>query len=244
MCDNARNFVGAKRELDELRTLFLSQQFQEQAIKVASDDKIVFKFIPARSPNFGGLWEAAVKSFKTLFKRSIGTRILLHDEMQTVLLQIEAILNSRPLTPISNDPADFEALTPGHFLIHRPLTAIPEPNLDNVPENRLAVWQRTQQFTQRLWKRWSEQYLSDLQNRTRWMRQRENLTVGSMVVLKDENLPPLKWQLGRVAELHPGSDGNIRVITVRTKDGSYRRGISKICVLPIRDNSKLSPEET
>ncbi|XP_058811088.1 uncharacterized protein LOC131675984 [Topomyia yanbarensis] len=193
MCDNARNFVGAKRELDELRKLFNNQQFQEQAIREASEDKIDFKFIPARSPNFGGLWESAVKSFKTLFKRTIGTRSLLHDEMLTVLVQIEAILNSRPLTPVSNDPADFEALTPGHFLIHRPLTAIPEPNLESIPEGRLAAWQRNQQFLQQLWKRWSEQYLSDLQNRTRWMRRKENLAIGTMVVLKDENQPPLKW---------------------------------------------------
>lgn len=243
MCDNAKNFVGARRRLDELAQLFEQQQFQEAVIRRTVEDSIDFRFIPARSPNFGGLWESAVKSFKTLFKRTIGTRSLVYDQMQTVLAQTEAILNSRPLTPISNDPDDFEALTPGHFLVHRPLTAIPEPNLCQIPENRLSAWQLMQAFTQRLWKKWSEQYLSNLHNRTKWTRQRNNIVVGTMVVLKEDNLPPLKWQLARVTDVHPGSDGNIRVVTVRTKDGSYRRAISKICVLPIRDNISLVEEE-
>ncbi|XP_062703581.1 uncharacterized protein LOC134286035 [Aedes albopictus] len=236
MCDNGTNFVGARRKLDELAQLFASQQFTDAVLRQTIEDRIEFRFIPARSPNFGGLWESAVKSFKTLFKRTIGTRSLEYDRMQTVLAQTEAILNSRPLTPISNDPDDFEALTPGHFLIQRPLTAIPGPDLGGVPENRLSAWERMTEFTQRLWKKWSEQYLSNLHNRTKWTRQRNNIAVGTMVVLKEENLPPLKWQLARVTEVHPGSDGNIRVVTVRTKDGSYQRAISKICVLPIRDN--------
>ncbi|XP_055627216.1 uncharacterized protein LOC129769151 [Toxorhynchites rutilus septentrionalis] len=243
MCDNATNFVGARRELDELCTLFNNQQFQRTISAEAAESNIDFRFIPARSPNFGGLWESAVKSFKTLFKRTIGTHTLLYDEMQTVLTQIEAVLNSRPLTPVSNDPNDYEALTPGHFLIQRPLTAIPEPDLDDIPVNRLSAWQRTQYFMQCLWKKWSAQYLSNLQNRTKWTKERDNLTAGTMVLLKDENLPPLKWQLGRVVELHPGSDGNIRVVTVRTREGIYRRAISKVCILPIRDNINASSEE-
>ncbi|XP_055645590.1 uncharacterized protein LOC129782412 [Toxorhynchites rutilus septentrionalis] len=237
MCDNATNFVGAKRELQELRKLFNDQQFQETVMKDAVEKEIEFKFIPARSPNFGGLWESTVKSFKTLFKRTIGTHILKYDEMVTILAQIEGILNSRPLTPLSNDPDDFEALTPGHFLIHRPLTAISEPGLQGIMENRLSAWQKVQRYVQSMWIKWSEQYLSNLHNRTKWTRQKDNIAVGTMVVLKEDNTPPLKWHLGRVTEIHAGPDGNVRVVTVRTKYGSFRRAISKICILPIRDNT-------
>ncbi|XP_065089275.1 uncharacterized protein LOC135710594 [Ochlerotatus camptorhynchus] len=99
MCDNAKNFVGAKRELEQLRKLFISQEFQDSVTRDAANDNIEFRFIPARSPNFGGLWESAVKSFKTLLKRTIGSRSLLYDEFQTLLTQIESVLNSRPLTP-------------------------------------------------------------------------------------------------------------------------------------------------
>ncbi|XP_055543756.1 uncharacterized protein LOC129729270 [Wyeomyia smithii] len=243
MCDNAKTFLGARRELDELAKLFCAQQFQEAVIKEASNDSIEFKFIPARSPNFGGLWEAAVKSFKTHFKKTIGTRNLTYDEFVTVLVQIEACLNSRPLTPLSSDPNDLAVLTPGHFLVQRPLISIAEPNLEEIPENRLSLWQRSQSFVQTIWKKWSTQYFSDLHNRTKWTRRRDNLRIGTMVLLKEENLPPLRWMLGRVTQVHTGSDGCVRVATVKTKDGVYQRGISKICVLPIRDNQPLAESD-
>ena len=243
MCDNALNFVGARRELSELHRLFRNQQFQESVAESAEEDEIEFRFIPARSPNFGGLWEAAVKSFKGHFKRTVGSKILPHDAMHTAIVQIEAILNSRPLTPVSSDPMDFEALTPGHFLIQRPLTAVPEPDLSHLPKNRLSLWQEMQDFVQHMWKVWSRQYLSDLNNRTKWTRRRNNISVGTMVVVREDNLPPLKWKLGRIVQVHAGTDGNIRVVTVKTQDGLFRRAISKICVLPIRDNQTDSTTE-
>ncbi|XP_065094594.1 uncharacterized protein LOC135715104 [Ochlerotatus camptorhynchus] len=160
LCDNASNFVGAQRELRELHRMFRQQQFQEKVSMEAAQDSIEFKFIPARSPNFGGLWEAAVKSLKGHMRRVIGNRMLKYDELHTVVTQIEACLNSRPLTPLSNDSGDLEALTPGHFLIQRPLTAAPESSLHDLPENRLNRWQRVQNYRQVIWKRWSTDYLS------------------------------------------------------------------------------------
>ncbi|XP_062538360.1 uncharacterized protein LOC134206648 [Armigeres subalbatus] len=240
-CDNATNFVGARRQLSELDRMFQRQQLQEQLCAETSRDSITFKFIPAKSPNFGGLWEAAVKSLKGHMKRVIGNRMLKPDEMHTIVAQIEACLNSRPLTPLSNDPNDLEALTPGHFLVQRPLTAMPEPRLLELPENRLSRWQMMQRFNQIIWRRWSTDYLSNLQSRNKWTKHRNNLNVGTMVLLKEDNIPPLKWRLGRVTEIHPGQDENVRVVTVRTKEGQYRRAISKICILPIRDNQTDEP---
>ncbi|XP_062538491.1 uncharacterized protein LOC134206783 [Armigeres subalbatus] len=107
-CDNACNFVGARRQLNELQRMFHQQQLQEHLSAEAAQDGITFKFIPAKSPNFGGLWEAAVKSLKAHMKKVIGNRMLKPDEMSTVVAQIEACLNSRPLTPLSNDPNDLK----------------------------------------------------------------------------------------------------------------------------------------
>lgn len=242
MCDNAKNFVGAKREVGELAKLFKNQQFQEAIVREAVKDSIEFRFIPARSPNFGGLWEAAVKSFKSHFKRTIGIRVLTHDEFVTVLVQIEACLNSRPLTPLSSDVNDLEVLTPGHFLVQRPLVSLAEPSYKDVPENRLSMWQRAQEFVRRIWEKWSTQYLSTLNSRSKWTRERNNLAVGTMVLLREENLPPLKWLMGRVTEVRFGSDGNVRVAVICTKDGIYERGISKICILPIQDNQPVRHE--
>ncbi|XP_065079415.1 uncharacterized protein LOC135702313 [Ochlerotatus camptorhynchus] len=236
MCDNATNFIGARRELGELRKLFNNQEFAKTVAEETAMDNINFKFIPAKSPNFGGLWEAAVKSMKGHLKRTLGNMVISSDEMATLVAQIEACLNSRPITPLSNDPNDMEILTPGHFLVGRPLTEIPEPSLEDLNQTRLSRWQRVQNFLQHIWKRWSTQYLSDLQARTKWTRQRNNVSIGTMVLLCEDNTPPLKWRMGRVVEIHPGKDGNIRVVKVRTKDGEFLRAISKICILPIRDN--------
>ncbi|XP_062538281.1 uncharacterized protein LOC134206570 [Armigeres subalbatus] len=205
MCDNATNFVGANKELEELRQHMNNQQVQHAVVNAALEDGIEFKFIPPRTPNFGGLWEAA----------------------------IAAILNSTPLMPVSNDPTDFTALTPGHFLVGRPLTAVPQPALQEIPENRLSHWQRTQGFVQQLWRKWKTQYLSDLLNRTKWTRSRDNISIGTMVLVKEDKLPPQKWRLGRVTEIFPGQDGIVRVVTIRTQDGIFRpisllSGLSKL----------------
>lgn len=163
------------------------------------------------------------------------------DEFYTLLTQIEACLNSRPLTPISNEPSDLEILTPGHFLVHRPLTAVLEPSLEDLKENSLSKWQKVQRYLQIVWKKWSTSYLSDLQNRTKWVIERKNLATNMMVLLKDENQPPLRWPLGRIVATHPGKDGKVRVVEVQTKEGLYTRAVSKICVLPILDNDNSSP---
>lgn len=232
-CDNAKNFKGATRELAQLRAQFYNQQHQASIIDQCADDGTEFKFIPPRSPNFGGLWEAAVKSFKKHLRSTIGNSILSQDEFVTLLARIEACLNSRPLTPMSADPNDLEVLTPGHFLVHRPLTSFPEPSFSELPTNRLDRWQQNQELLRRIWKRWSIDYLSGLQPRTRWTQQRDNVNVGTLVLLKDDNLPPLKWRYGRILRVCRGADNHIRVVVVRTADGEYTRSISKICVLPI-----------
>ncbi|XP_062535226.1 uncharacterized protein LOC134204420, partial [Armigeres subalbatus] len=231
-CDNATNFRGAAKELKELGKQFRSQQHQDGIVHQCADEGINFKFIPPRSPNFGGLWEAAVKSFKNHFRRTVGNSVLSQDEFVTLLARIEACLNSRPLTPLSSDPNDLEVLTPGHFLVHRPLTCFPEPDLSDVPRNRLDRYQQNQELLRRIWKRWAADYLSGLHPRTKWTRIRDNVNIGTMVLLKEDGLPPLKWKYGRISNIVRGDDGNIRVVDVRTAGGEYRRAIAKICVLP------------
>ncbi|XP_040164733.1 uncharacterized protein LOC120901094 [Anopheles arabiensis] len=114
-CDNAKNFRGADRALKEMYELFQKQQHQDAVTTYCGTEGITFNFIPPRSPHFGGIWEAAVKSLKRHLKATIGSSILRRDDLETILVQVEACLNSRPLTALSNDPEDLEILTPGHF---------------------------------------------------------------------------------------------------------------------------------
>jgi Family of unknown function (DUF5641) len=121
----------------------------------------------SEGPTFGGLWEAAVKSAKYHLVRIVGDTQLTFEEMTTVLAKIEAILNSRPLVAEPSDPEDVNAITPGLFLIGRPLVAILEPNYVDVSSNRSQRWQLLKKITQHFWKWWSYDCLSTLQKRAK-----------------------------------------------------------------------------
>lgn len=77
------------------------------------------------------------------------------------------------------------------------------------------------------------EYVADLLNRVKWNKEQPNLQVGDLVILRDKNLPPLKWKLGRITELCPGNDNAVRVVIIRTKDGCFKRSIAKLCKLSI-----------
>ena len=229
--DNAKNFSGARNELKALYDLLNDLANNFTITKELSQQGIKWQFIPPRAPNFGGLWEAAVRSVKTALKKEIGLQQLSYDDFTTLLVQITATLNSRPLSPLTDDPTEFEALTPAHFLIGSAMKALPEPDLVNIPINRLNHYQQTQQMFQRFWQRWSKQYLTQLQVTTKNLPMIP-IQVGSIVVLREDNLPPLCWPLARIIGLHPGSDGVVRVVTVKTATGVYKRAANRICPLP------------
>ncbi|GFY15851.1 integrase catalytic domain-containing protein [Trichonephila clavipes] len=188
--------IGANREIKALSKLVRDRE--ESLFAFFAEEGIEWSFIPPRSPNWGGLWEANIKSLKYHFKRVAGNSKFSYEELLTLITQIKAILNSRPLTPLSSDVDDLEVLTPAHFLIGRPITAIVEPSLLQCESNRLNVWQRITKSIQTIWKRWSLSYLNSLQQRKKWIVNKENLKLGDMVLIREENLPPCKWLLGRV----------------------------------------------
>jgi hypothetical protein len=237
--DNGTNFVGADNTL--------KHEFRE-AIKAATNkvaelianDKTQWHFIPPSAPHFGGLWEAGVKSVKRHLTRVLGETTLSFEEFNTVLCKVEACVNSRPITPLSNDPNDLEALTPGHFLIGRPLLASPHKMIDEqIPYKR---WKLVKKLEQDLWQRWSSEYLSNLQLRTKWTKETVNIAVGELVLIKDDNLPPLKWAMGRVVAIHEGRDEKVRVVVLKTASNQEKkRPITKICRLPISYEQPLAP---
>ncbi|GBM62689.1 hypothetical protein AVEN_112956-1, partial [Araneus ventricosus] len=103
-------------------------------------------------------------------------------------------------------------LTPGHFLIGRPISSIPEPFLTDINENRLSRWQKTTKVVQLIWKKWKSDYLNTLQARSKWMAEKDDLIIGQMVLIKDDFLPINTWLLGRILEVYYGSDGKVRVV--------------------------------
>ncbi|GFT71679.1 uncharacterized protein TNCV_4689721 [Trichonephila clavipes] len=209
------------------------QEGKEKIENFIVSEGIVWHFNPPSTPHFGGLWEAGIKSLKSHLKRVIGNTILTYEEFVTLVTQVEAVLNSRPLTKISSDPNDF-IFTLAHFLVGTSLTALPEPDLPNTPINRLNRWQLVQKLTETFWKKWSNDYLNRLQSRVKWQRGEQPFKENELVLVKDEEFSKiLNRNLTKIIKVHPGKDNIVRVVTLKTNKGTYQRPVNKLVKLPI-----------
>lgn len=228
--DNAKNFVGANNFLTGVITQLEADQ-SEIETQGAPPGKIKWRFTTPAAPHQGGIYEAAVKSVKHHLVRIIGETTLTFEEYATLLCQTEAYVNSRPLTPLNDDPTSINALTPGHFLIGEALVKIPEEDVRGVPENRLNRWYHVQKMSQHFWDRWYEEYLNTLINRSKWLKESRNFKVGDLVILKEDDTAPIKWPMARVQEVFPGPDNLVRSVIVRTATGLFKRPITKLGLL-------------
>ncbi|KAL4098581.1 hypothetical protein QTP88_023156 [Uroleucon formosanum] len=218
--DNGTNFVGAEKEL---RSYFKVLSGKRSIQEIVSDHGIQWHFIPPAAPHFGGLWEAAVKSAKTHLKKMSGSALLNFEEMTTLLCRIEAVLNNCPLTPTFNCPSDYTALTPAHFLVGGNLLLLPEPDCPEVPRNKLQRWKLVCGMAQGFWRRWSAEYLPQLQVRGKWTKPSREIKIGDLAILKIDNLATMKWSMVRVVDIHPGVDGVVRVVSVQASNGSVTK---------------------
>lgn len=231
--DNGTNFVGASN--DNQRSLQeFEQTISREIVPFLTIKNIQWHFSPPAAPHFNGLAEAAVKSMKFHLARIIGITKLTYEEFSTVLIRIEAVLNSRPISAISDNPNDFTALTPGHFLIGSALLARPQPP---TTENPVKRHQLMEKLVQHFWQRFRRDVLSTMQIRTKWNDKQPNIKENDLVVIKDDRFPVNQWPLGRIVKLHPGDDGLIRVATIKTQNSMLKRPITKLSLVPINDST-------
>lgn len=223
--DQGTNFMGSHNEIKNILG------------ELSTSESVEHPFLPGNAPHMGGLWEAGIKSVKTHLKRIIGSQILTYEELYTVLVQIEALLNSRPLTPLSTDVNDLSVLTPGHFLTLEPLSGIPDRDVTDVPISRLKRWKLIQRLQQDFWRRWKAKYLHTLQQRSKWLTSCPTLAIGTLVLIEGDNSPPLQWEMGSIIDVHPGPDNEVRVATVKVGRGTLKRHLNKLYPLPIDMNT-------
>ena len=224
-------FVGEAQESKELHNFCDRQGTKDCLLDFCSEEGICWHFVPEHAPHFGGLWEVAVKRFKHHFRHIVGDVHLTFEELTNTLAQIEACLNSRPLVPLPAPEEGIEALTPGHFLIGRPLTSLPDPPSSLHLISLLWRWNLCQTLTRHFWKRWLAEYLHQLQQFGKWRRLSLNLEVGDVVCLRGEPTSPAKWPSARIEEVVKGEDGLVRVVVIKTSRGRYKLPITKIVPL-------------
>ena len=239
--DNGSNFIGARNQLAQLYQFLQADSINSSIHQHLLAQRIVWDTIPERSPHFGGLWESAVKKAKYHLKRVVGSQVLTYEELATVSAQVEACINSRPLTAMTSHNQDgITPLTPGHFLLLKPPTAYPEyPSLPEEPCN-LKKWQLCKSMVQHFWERWSREYLQTLQARTKWKTSTPNLLVGDIVILKEDKTFACHWPLARVTKTYPGKDGLVRVAQITTGNSTYKRPITKLALLHREESQETS----
>ncbi len=237
--DNGTNFMGSKAELARLRSLIHAKR--GGVVKEVGSKGMEWVVIPPASPNFGGLWEAAVKSAKAHLKKVVGKALLTFEELATLCCDIESMMNSRPLAPISDDPKDLGALTPFMLLTGAQSASMPTLVHKTLPSTNLegaspkARWLHLRHLSADFWKRWGKEYLTTLQQRPKHARETPNLEVNDLVLVTDERLAPLHWPLGRITHVFPGNDGQVRTVNVQTETGVYKRPAFKTRKLPVEN---------
>ncbi|GFW27869.1 integrase catalytic domain-containing protein [Trichonephila clavipes] len=229
MLPKATNFKGARNILNEWNEICKSNRIQ----LFSAEEGIEWNFIPPASPHFGGLWEANIKSMKRILLRVAKSAIMNFKELTTLMAKIEAVLNSRPLSPLSSDPNDLNPLTLGHFLMNCAISSFPEPYTASDSLSYHSRWKLIQSLRDKFWNRWSTEYLTHLQTRAKWSLQNPNLMENQLVLLKDPNTKPLHWPMGRILEVFPGSDGLVRVVNLKTSTAILKRAITKVVPFPI-----------
>lgn len=232
--DNGLNFVGARNEIQKI----ITQQDTKDSM-TRQFPYLNWEFIPASSPHMGGIWEANIKSMKSHLYKVMGKTLLNFEHFTTLLCQIEACLNSRPICVLNNNIDDLSILTPGHFLTFDSLTSIPEEDFTEINSNRLKKWCLIQRIVQQFWKYWQTDYLDSLQKRYKWKEARNNLKIDDIVLVKDDNLKPTYWSYGRVLEVYPDENDKVRFVKLKINGHETKRTIHKLCRLPFQDGYNM-----
>ncbi|XP_068146819.1 uncharacterized protein [Drosophila tropicalis] len=232
--DNGTNFKAAEKIIcDKAQTINFN------AVQPAFDD-IKWKFNPPAAPHMGGAWERLVRSVKTVLYAICPARKFTSEGLQSALWEVEFILNSRPLTFVSLDSKDDEAITPNHLLLGSASGYKPVFKTTHTVQH---TWQAVQEFADQFWRRWVREYVPDLARRGKWFTKRPPIAAGDVVVILDETLPRNRWPKGIVEQTILAKDNQVRRVIIRTANGTLQRPVAKVAVLDVGCNGAKQPHE-
>ncbi|XP_053699022.1 uncharacterized protein LOC128745992 [Sabethes cyaneus] len=237
--DNGTNFKGASKEL-----MAEINRIQNACAEGVTSVVTKWHFNPPGAPHMGGVWERMVRSVKETMAALCDGRKLTDEILLTTLSQAEEIINSRPLTYLPQESAETEALTPTHFL--RGIVTKADIMLDgqvNAAEALRDKYKRSLYLADRMWERWSKEYLPTINHRSKWFADQKDLQVGDLVFISDGKNRK-NWTRGIVEEVFAGRDGRIRQANVKTAGGVYRRATANLAVLEIADGKSGKSDET
>ncbi|KAI7813336.1 hypothetical protein IRJ41_016654 [Triplophysa rosa] len=237
--DCGTNFTGASKELG-----FSKMVKDTEMQKYLNNCSCSWEFNPPHAPHMGGAWERLIGVVKRILNSMLmqhGSSSLSHEVLCTFMAEISAIINARPLIPISSDPESPLILTPAMLLTQKVGTP---PSPGNLSGNDMLrqQWKQVQSLAENFWYRWRREYLPTLQSRRKWNSTHPNIQEGDLVLLKDNQSPRNNWPMALVSKVFPSTDGKVRKVELKVsksgsgKDVKYLRPITAVILLLSKDN--------
>ncbi|XP_060084986.1 uncharacterized protein LOC132564348 [Ylistrum balloti] len=232
--DCGTNFVGATGELGMCTVNVEDNDIQSFLL----EHRVVWKFNPPHASNMGGAWERMIGLVRRILDsmlREVQGKPLTHDVLCTLMAEVCAIINSRPITPVSSDPDSPSILSPNTLLtqkVKQDVAPFEELQLQDMYKSQ---WKQVQVLANQFWKRWRGQYLQNLQSRPKWKQERKNLQEGDVVLLTESCVSRNQWPVGLVEKIFPSSDSLVRKAAVRVMRDSgpatYFRPVTQLVLL-------------
>lgn len=258
-CDNAKTFTSSEAELKRLYDVAMHSDFQNHL----ADNRIKFRFIPVQASWMAGVHERCIGTCKSALKKILGKAMICQSELQTIVKEIEAVVNNRPLTYSSSDLDELSVLTPNKLVYGYQIDLLPTHDIDEINFDKTygekeilekIAFRRAQLITN-FQTRFHNEYLASLRERhcrglKKQVANSDSIKVGDVVIVYDKDKPRRNWRLGHVMELLTGPDGFTRAARVKTNSGVSNRAIAHLYPLEINtdyENRQLErtvPTET
>ena len=211
--DNGTNLSGGYTELKES----IHEWNETQICQSMKQKSIDWKFNTPTASHFGGFYEREIRSIRKILNALMLEQNvkLTFEELHTLMCEVESILNSRPLTVVSDDPSDPEPLTPNHLLITNNCVTFPPGVFKKEDIYVRKRWRQVQYLTNLFWTRWRKEYVALLQQRQKWTEKSDNIEIGDIVLMCDANLARNLWPLAKVVDVKTDDTGVVRTCTLK-----------------------------
>lgn len=233
--DNGTNLVGACSEMRKA----LKELDETELMNFHTNHDIAWSFNTPAASHQGGVWERQIRTIRKILQALLNEQHMKSspddEQLRTLMCEVEAIINGRPLTLSSDDPHDLGVITPNDLLLMKQNG--PPPGKFN-PKDVYARrrWRQVQYIVDVFWRRWVREYLPALQCRQRWLQPQRNLREDDIVLIADNTSPRGSWQMGRVLEVFPDQKGLVRRVKLKTATSTLTRPITKLCLLLEQDS--------
>ena len=221
--DNGTNFVGAERELREALCALDQKKIQSSLLQSG----VKWSFNTPAASHHGGVWERIIRMVRKVLNSVLHQQNVDDERLHTLLCEVEAILNDRPITKFSDDPNDLEPLTPNHLLLLKGKPALPPGLFEKGDLYTKRRWRQVQFLADLFWRRWIREYLPLLQERQRWTKEKRSFVTGDIVMVADSPAPRGSWLLGEILQTFPDAHGLVRSVTVQTKCSILERPVTR-----------------